>query len=388
MIDYWFRFISTSLYWTIMMVIPLLCHYLSLNFKLFKFLGITITCFLIGVLLGNILPRYMIPQSEIQELNNILVPIGLILMLLNSDFNQWIKVSLKMLAGYFLGVLSVLIMCLILFFLFERTEMMALITGMLSATYIGGTPNMAAVKIAYQIPDGLYNIIFLCDVVASSFYLLFIMVFARKLVGWILYKDVVPLNDVEDDADVKNQSGLIKPAGKILAGIGIALIVFSIPVAFWWLINGSIQNMSMVFVILMITVLAVALSFIKKIRANEWNYKTGNYIFSLFFALLGTLTHFSDLYQIPGTFIVYTFLVLFGSVFIHLILCKVTGLSRDVMIITSAAGIMSPPFIPAIASSIKNKSLIVPGIAVGVIGLAAGNVLGIFMVKLLLSFIK
>jgi uncharacterized membrane protein len=57
------------------------------------------------------------------------------------------------------------------------------------------------------------------------------------------------------------------------------------------------------------------------------------------------------------------------------------------MIITSAAGIMSPPFIPAIANAIKNKDLMAPGIAVGIVGLALGNVLGIFVVKFLLSFL-
>jgi uncharacterized membrane protein len=57
------------------------------------------------------------------------------------------------------------------------------------------------------------------------------------------------------------------------------------------------------------------------------------------------------------------------------------------MIITSAAGIMSPPFIPAISNAIKNKDLMAPGIAVGIVGLALGNVLGIFVVKFLLSFL-
>lgn len=388
MIDYWITFISQGLYWAVMIMLPFLCHYLTINSTFFRFLGITITCFLFGVLLGNVLPASMIPTGEIQELNNIIVPIGLILMLLSSDFNQWIKVSFTMLGGYLLGVLSVIIMCIALFFIFHQTENMAFITGMLAATYIGGTPNMAAVKIAFSIPDTIYNQAFLCDVLASSVYLLFMMVFSARVLGWVLKKGTKHNDEEADSADVKEEYTLYKPALKIFSGIFLAIFIFIIPVALWWLMVGSIKNMSMVYVILMITLLSVGFSFIKKIRLNNWNFKTGNYIFSLFFGLLGSLTHFSELYQIPWYLIGYTFLILFGSVGIHIIFCRLAGISRDIMIITSAAGIMSPPFIPAIASSIKNKSLIVPGIAVGVIGLAAGNVLGIFMVKLLLNFIK
>jgi uncharacterized membrane protein len=145
--------------------------------------------------------------------------------------------------------------------------------------------------------------------------------------------------------------------------------------------------MSMVFVILSITLLSVAFSFIPSIRKNGWNFKTGDYFFCFFFTLLGTLTNFKSIYTIPPTYIQYTFLLLFGSVIIHVILCKLCRIDRDTMIITSAAGVMSPPFIPAIANAIKNKDLLVPGIAVGIIGLAAGNILGIFIVKFLTQFL-
>ena len=146
--------------------------------------------------------------------------------------------------------------------------------------------------------------------------------------------------------------------------------------------------MNTLFIILSITVLAVIISFVPPIRNNDWNYKTGDYLFCVFFILLGSLTRFDELVKINLIYLLYTFILLFGSVIVHIFLCKLCKIDQDTMIITSAAGIMSPPFIPAISNAIKNKDLLVPGIAVAIIGLAAANILGIFVGKLLLQHTK
>ncbi len=255
---------------------------------------------------------------------------------------------------------------------------------MLTGTYVGGTPNMAAVKIAYDIPQTLYDEMFLCDAMASSVYLLFVMVFAQRLLNLFLkrYKTDDSKATIEEE-----KIDLSKPFIKIVSGVLLAIMIFAIPIGLWILFTGNMQNMSMVFIILSITILAVIFSFIPKIRSNGWNFKTGDYLFSIFFTLLGTLTYFTDLMNLHPQYILFTFIILFGSVFIHIILCKIFHIDTDTMLITSAAGIMSPPFIPAIARSIKNKDLIAPGIAVGIVGLALGNVLGVFVVKFLQQFL-
>jgi uncharacterized membrane protein len=388
MIKVWLDAFGVFIYWVSIPCIPFLFYILCKNSKVLNFLGVTICCFLSGMLIGNIYPRSWIDQPSIGEVNNLLVPIGIILMLFSTDLRRWIRLSFKMLFSYLLSVIAVVGLAITLFFVFNQRNDLKYLSGMTTATYVGGTPNMAAVKIAYGIPDAFYNQAFLSDVVASSFYLLFVMVFAKPILGWVL-KKYKPLSDVPPEPQVANiddYSGLIKPALSILWGSALAIVVFAIPVGLWFGINGSLKDMSMVYVILSITLLAVALSFVPKIRNNGWNYKAGDYLFSLFFTLLGTLTYFKDLYRINPFYLLFTFIILFGSVFIHIILCKIFRIDRDTMIVTSAAGIMSPPFIPAIANAIKNKDLIAPGIAVGIVGLALGNVLGIFVVKLLMGF--
>jgi uncharacterized membrane protein len=337
------------------------------------------------MIIGNIYPQSWIEKSWVQEINNVIVPLGLILMLFSTDIKKWIKLSFKMLFGYLLSLIGVVGLSIVLFFAFGKGEELAYVSGMLTGTYVGGTPNMAAVKIAFGINEKLYDQIFLCDAIASSFYLLFVMVFAQRVLVFFLKKYPLIPNEnliVEHPKDLPSSS-----IAHIFPGLLLSIIVFAVPVLLWILFTGTMQNMSMVFVILTITLLAVLFSFLPKVRNNPWNFKTGDYLFSVFFTFLGTLTYFKDLVNLNPTFVLFTFIILFGSVFIHVILCKIFKIDTDTMIITSAAGIMSPPFIPAISNAIKNKDLMAPGIAVGIVGLALGNVLGIFVVKFLLSFL-
>jgi uncharacterized membrane protein len=60
-----------------------------------------------------------------------------------------------------------------------------------------------------------------------------------------------------------------------------------------------------------------------------------------------------------------------------LILSALLRVDADTTIITSIAAVYSPPFVPAVAAALKNKDVIVSGLATGIIGYAVGNYLGI-----------
>jgi uncharacterized membrane protein len=58
-------------------------------------------------------------------------------------------------------------------------------------------------------------------------------------------------------------------------------------------------------------------------------------------------------------------------------------IDRDTVMVTSAALVCSPPFVPAVAGALKNKEIVFSGITVGIIGYAIGNYLGLIMAELL-----
>jgi uncharacterized membrane protein len=52
---------------------------------------------------------------------------------------------------------------------------------------------------------------------------------------------------------------------------------------------------------------------------------------------------------------------------LHVALCRVFGVDTDTMIITSTAGINSPPLVPVVAAALKNRELVVSGVITGII---------------------
>ena len=79
----------------------------------------------------------------------------------------------------------------------------------------------------------------------------------------------------------------------------------------------------------------------------------------------------------------YTAIVLYGSLALHLLLCKRFGIDADTAIITSTAAIFGPAFIGPVASRLNNPQMVVSGLSSGLVGYAAGTYLGILMAWLL-----
>jgi uncharacterized membrane protein len=49
------------------------------------------------------------------------------------------------------------------------------------------------------------------------------------------------------------------------------------------------------------------------------------------------------------------------------------------------SAVCSPPFVPAVAAALKNKSIIISGLTTGIVGYAIGNYLGISLAYLFRS---
>jgi len=94
----------------------------------------------------------------------------------------------------------------------------------------------------------------------------------------------------------------------------------------------------------------------------------------------------ADINTFVGTapdILMYISFVIFGSLILHVLLAKLFKIDSDTVIITSAALICSPPFVPVIAGAIKNREIIVSGLTVGIIGYALGNYLGFVVAQIL-----
>ena len=79
----------------------------------------------------------------------------------------------------------------------------------------------------------------------------------------------------------------------------------------------------------------------------------------------------------------YVLIVVFGSMIIHVGLSRIFKVDADTTIIAITALTYSPPFVPAVASAIKNKEVIISGLTIGILGYAFGNYLGILIATVL-----
>jgi uncharacterized membrane protein len=103
-------------------------------------------------------------------------------------------------------------------------------------------------------------------------------------------------------------------------------------------------------------------------------------VFSLVVASMADLRNFdiSSLYLFW-----YVALAVFGTLVFHILLAKIFRVDADTTIITSVAMVFSPPFVPMMAGALKNRQIVLSGLAVGIIGYAAGNYLGVLIAYLL-----
>lgn len=74
--------------------------------------------------------------------------------------------------------------------------------------------------------------------------------------------------------------------------------------------------------------------------------------------------------------------ILVVSVLLHLILARVFRVEGDLFTVSHIALLFSPPFVPPVASAMKNRRVMVNGIIIGLIGYACGTYLGTIMAEL------
>lgn len=131
--------------------------------------------------------------------------------------------------------------------------------------------------------------------------------------------------------------------------------------------------------IICLSSLGAALSFVPAIRRMTNSYRLGMFLIVIFCFTSGSMADSNLAAHLKPELFYYIGTTLILSVTLHALLCKLFRIDVDTFIITATAAVMSVPFIPMVASSIKNKALLFPGIAAAVVGYIVGNYLGVMM---------
>ncbi len=359
-----------------------LCH----RYRFVNKLGAVVIAYVIGLVAGNtgILPS---EAAQVQDaLTSATIPLALPLLLFSLNIKRWFGMAGKTMLALVLGLVSAIIMVVIGYFIFRDTlPEIWKISGMMVGVYSGGTPNMASIQSVLEAKPETYIILNTHDILLSALHLAFIMTFGQKVIGMILKPFQKTGHNAQEGVGFDGKDpywGIFRKKVfiPVLGALGLALLIAAISLGLSFLIAGEI---SMLIIILSITTLSIAASLSPRINSIEKTFETGMYfilIFSLAVASMADVSQFAG--SAPGLFL-YVALVIFGSLLIHLLLCRIFGIDTDTMIITSTALILSPPFVPVVAGALKNKDIIISGLTVGIIGYAIGNYLGITVAYLL-----
>jgi uncharacterized membrane protein len=415
------------------LLFPLVIIYLCRKWSLLAKLGTIVLAYGIGLMIGSagIIPRgsenyraelqgkpaleskvmeSLISEGKIQEsdrlpnsifsmqdtLYSVSILLAFPLILFSLNLRRWINYARKGFLSVALALISGLVMVTAGFFIwkesFPDTWKLA---GMFEGIYTGGTPNFAALKLVLDVDTERFLVLNTYDMVVGAFLVLFFVSVAPRLFRAILPKFVYSNErsaDVEKMAleaeSLEDFSGMLnrKRIIPLLKAMALSVFIVGIGVGLGFLVPQDFQQYRMAVIVLSITTLGVLASLIKSVNIIEKTFQLGLYFILVFSLTVASMADLKTIFQ-PNMSDLILFITwcYFGSMLLHLALAWIFRIDADNFLITATAFVFSPPFVPLVANALKNRDVIITGIAGGVLGYILGNYFGATLAYILKS---
>ncbi|MFZ4714429.1 MAG: DUF819 family protein [Bacteriovoracaceae bacterium] len=352
---------------------PAFCMWLANKQKIFDFLGPVTLCYAMGMIFTNL---FGFSTDVGKTLSEISVPLSIPLLLLSTDFVKWLKGAKTTILSFVLEMFSVLVVAITTgyFYLksFPETPKMA---AMLTGVYVGGTSNMSAIKLGLGAPNELFLLLNASDMLNGSLYFFGMITIFKPILA-----KFTPAYVKQGTMDEEEMHYHWK--AKFYKYIPLCLIYSSIILGISFLCAKMFNEVMFVCILIFfITTYSIFGSLIKSLKHKlHGSFDIGNYILLIFCLAIGSQAKPENLLT-EGAFqvIIFTFIILFGSMVLHFLLGILFKIDTDTILITNTAGIFGPPFVGPIAKALKNDEIIVSGITTGLVGYALGNYLGYFV---------
>ncbi|PTN09754.1 DUF819 family protein [Mangrovibacterium marinum] len=342
---------------------------------------------------GRLTAADLVPNqiARLQEiLMTITIPLAIPLLLFSLDVKRWLKLARRAMISMVLGIVSLTIVIVIGFFSLKNLIPEAWkIAGMLVGIYTGGTPNLAAIATALEVDPNIFILVNTYEIVAGFFFLVLIMTVAQSLLNRFMHpfqsalteEHLEPVQAANEEFEgMLTRSGILEMA----KSFGLSLLIFAFAGGLSLLVPKSAQ---MVTVILGITTLGVAGSLLPAINRLKQSFSLGMYLILIFSLLVASMADLTALFNIDFFYLfLFVALGVFGTMLIHVFLSWLFKIDTDTTIITISALSFSPPFVPVVVSALKNKEVLISGLAVGTLGYIFGTYLGVTLAYFLNAF--
>ena len=362
--------------------IPYVLYKLEHKVKLIKTVGPIIFCYAIGIIWAN--SGLPLDAGLSDTVSSVLIPVAITLILFNSDFLTLKKNVKKAGLSFLILSVSVMVVAAVSVLVFPNVFEKEKIASMLIGCYTGGTPNLFAIGYGLNADKNTIIVANLADQVLGGVYFLFICTLAKpllnKLSGQISVateKTDYQKEGIVDKAEIPLKEKIKQ--GTIAILLGIAALGVSIGISF--LLTKEATNVAII--MLGVSVIGVALSFVKGIKQNKVSYSIGQYFIYVFSLAVGSMANLKLILGQSVYVLGMVAFILFVTMFLHFIISLLFKIDTDTIIITSIAGIFGPAFIIPTAKAIKNEGVILIGIATGLLGYAIGNFMGFGLYEIL-----
>jgi uncharacterized membrane protein len=370
------------------LIVPVIVILLGERHPIVNKIGAVIICYAVGIVTGN-LGRLagLITQGAtglLDTFSSVMVAIALPLIYFSLEVRHWGRAGKMALGSLAIEIVAVLVAVIAGYLLFRPSlgAETGTAAGMLVGVYTGGTINLVAIGKALAASPQLIVAANTADMAGSAVYLLFLMMVGQRVLALVLPRakphagGLEPTDSDRLAADSRSYAGIFRRKAflPLLGAFGLAVLIAGTGLLLTQVVRGQ---WGAILAILAVTTLGIGASFVPRVRRIPMTSQLGQYFVFVFCIAIGIMADIVGLVSAAPAMLAFVCLVIFGSLVLHVAGAAIVRIDTDTVIITSAAGICSPPFVPMVSSALRNRNVLVPGIVTGIIGWVLGTYLGI-----------
>jgi uncharacterized membrane protein len=357
------------------------------EYHLFRSLGSALVAILIALVLSNVgvipgeSPAYVFLVGPG-------VSVGIALILFSVDVRTVFSAGPAMLGAFAIGAVGTIagaVTGALLWSGMVGPETWKL-SGQFTGTYTGGGVNFAAVGQAVGTTGDLFTAGIAADVIITAFWMAACLT-APLLLGGRTGATMTaepPRANKDDEPDGSPDSlhlalfasprplKLADVAGLVTLGIGTT-----------WAAGWFGQFWTAIPSVLWLTTIALLLAQVPAVKRLSGSALLGNYLVLLFLASNGASSVIAKIFEVgPGVFYFAVTTVAIHGVVIFGV-GRVVGIDAGTLAVASQANVGGPASAIALASARGYADRLLPGVAVGLLGYAAGNYLGLAVARIM-----
>ena len=333
----------------------------------------TIIVIILGFIASN---SGFIPNSSpaYTHVWSVLVPLAIPLLLIKADIRRIISESGRILVAFLFGAVGSVLGGLVAFYLIPLPEFHAQITSTLTASYIGGSMNFAAVSSALDIAS---EPILVPTLAADNLVGITYLVVLAWLPASLLFQKIYSHIEDGEPASAVQPISLWGTFHLKDAVAGLAVSYFIVLFGNWAGEQVNIQGAA----IMTITAVSVILASIfgKQLAKLKGVFQLGMMVMYLFFGTIGASANLWVLFETAPVLILFLCTLTLGHFIVIFLAGKLFNFTLPEIITASNACVLGPTTAAGLAASKGWGELITPSILVGVFGYAIANFVGLAM---------